>query len=53
MPLVLNQFRGRFSIDYGHLMAGSAIAIVPVLVVYVVGQRAIIESVAAAGLSGK
>ena len=53
VPLLLNQFRGQYSIDYGHLMAGSAIAIVPVLVVYVVGQRAIIESVAAAGLTGK
>ena len=53
VPLLLNQFRGQFSIDYGHLMAGSAIAIVPVMVVYVLGQRAIIESVAAAGLSGK
>jgi multiple sugar transport system permease protein len=53
VPLLLNQFRSQFSIDYGHLMAGSAIAIVPVMVVYVLGQRAIIESVAAAGLSGK
>ena len=53
VPLLLNQFRGQFSIDYGHLMAGSAIAIVPVMVVYILGQRAIIESVAAAGLSGK
>jgi len=53
VPLLLNQFRSQFSIDYGHLMAGSAIAIVPVRVVYILGQRAIIESVAAAGLSGK
>jgi multiple sugar transport system permease protein len=53
VPLLLNQFRSQFSIDYGHLMAGSAIAIVPVMVVYILGQRAIIESVAAAGLSGK
>ena len=53
VPLLLNQFRSQFSIDYGHLMAGSAIAIVPVLVAYVIGQRAIIEGVAAAGLSGK
>src|SRR5215212_1385590 len=53
VPLLLNQFRSQFSIDYGHLMAGSAIAIVPVMVVYILGQRAIIESVAAAGLTGK
>ena len=53
VPLLLNQFRSQFSIDYGHLMAGSAIAIVPVMVVYILGQRAIIESVAAAGVTGK
>jgi multiple sugar transport system permease protein len=53
VPLLLNQFRSQFSIDYGHLMAGSAVAIVPVMVVYILGQRAIIESVAAAGLTGK
>ena len=53
VPLLLNQFRSQFSIDYGHLMAGSAIAIVPVMVVYILGQRLIIESVAAAGLTGK
>jgi multiple sugar transport system permease protein len=53
VPLLLNQFRSQFSIDYGHLMAGSAIAIVPVMIVYILGQRAIIESVAAAGLTGK
>ncbi len=53
VPLLLNQFRGQFSIDYAHLMAGSAIAIIPVLIVYVAGQRSIIESVASSGLSGK
>src|SRR5215213_597195 len=53
VPLLLNQFRSQFSIDYGHLMSGSAIDIVPVMVVYVLGQLAIIESVAAAVLTVK
>ncbi|MFN8592150.1 MAG: carbohydrate ABC transporter permease [Thermomicrobiales bacterium] len=53
VPLLVNQFRGQFSIDYAHLMAGSAIAIIPVLVVYIIGQRSIIESVATSGLSGR
>jgi multiple sugar transport system permease protein len=53
VPLLLNQFRSQFQIDYAHLMAGSAIAIVPVLIVYLIGQRSIIESVATSGLSGK
>jgi multiple sugar transport system permease protein len=53
VPLLLNQFRGQFSIDYAHLMAGSAIAIIPVLIVYAIGQRSIIESIATTGLSGR
>ncbi len=53
VPLLVNQFRGQFSIDYGLLMAGSAIAIIPVLIVYAIGQRSIIESVATSGLSGR
>ena len=53
VPLLLNQFRSQFRIDYAHLMAGSAIAIVPVLLVYLIGQRSIIDSVATSGLSGK
>lgn len=53
VPLLVNQFRGQFGVDYGHMMAGSAVAIVPVLLVYLVGQRAIIESVAASGMTGR
>jgi multiple sugar transport system permease protein len=34
-------------------MAGSAIAIIPVLIVYAIGQRSIIESIATTGLSGR
>lgn len=53
VPLLVNQFRGQYGTDYGHMMAGSAVAIIPVLIVYLIGQRAIIESVAASGVTGR
>jgi multiple sugar transport system permease protein len=52
VPLMLNQFRGMYTIDWTLMMAGSAIAIVPVLIVYVIGQRFIIEGVTLTGIKG-
>jgi multiple sugar transport system permease protein len=34
-------------------MAGSAIAVIPVLVVYILGQRKIIEGITLTGLTGR
>lgn len=53
VPLMLNQFRGQYTIDWTLLMAGSAIAVVPVLIVYLIGQRKIIEGITLTGLTGR
>jgi multiple sugar transport system permease protein len=53
VPLMLNQFRGQYTVDWTLLMAGSAIAVIPVLVVYVLGQRKIIEGITLTGLTGR
>lgn len=50
VPLLLNQFRGLYITDWTLLMAGATIAIIPVLIVYLIGQRYIIEGVAMTGL---
>ena len=50
VPLAINFFRGQYATDFALLMAGSAISIVPVLVLYVIGQRQIIEGIATTGL---
>jgi multiple sugar transport system permease protein len=50
VPLAINFFRGQYATDFSLLMAGSAISIVPVLIVYVIGQRQIIEGIATTGL---
>lgn len=53
VPLMLNQFRGQYTVDWTLLMAGSAIAVIPVLVVYIIGQRKIIEGITLTGLTGR
>jgi multiple sugar transport system permease protein len=50
IPLLLNQFRGLYVTDYALMMAAATIAVVPVLVIYLLGQRYIIEGVALTGL---
>jgi multiple sugar transport system permease protein len=54
VPLLLTSFRGQFgSINYGLVMAASAIATVPMLIAFVIGQRKIIDSLATSGLGGR
>ncbi len=50
VPLLLNQFRGLYVTDWTLMMAAATIAVLPVLVIYLVGQRYIIEGVALTGL---
>jgi len=54
VPLLLTSFQSQFgSINYGLVMAASAIATVPMLIVFVIGQRKILNSMAASGLGGR
>lgn len=54
VPLLLTSFQGQFgSINYGLVMAASAIATIPMLIVFVIGQRRILNSMAASGLGGR
>ncbi|MDJ0333616.1 carbohydrate ABC transporter permease [Salinibacterium sp. G-O1] len=54
VPLLLSSFRGQFgSINYGLVMAASAVSTIPMLVAFVIGQRRIISSMAASGLGGR
>jgi len=48
----LTAFQFRFSSDYGKLMAGSVISVIPMLVIFLLFRRRIIESVALTGLKG-
>jgi multiple sugar transport system permease protein len=50
VPLMLNQFRGQYATEWTLVMAGSVIAILPLLIVYILLQRHIIRGIAMTGL---
>lgn len=50
IPLLINRFRGLYVSDWTLMMAAASIAVIPVLIVYLLGQRYIIEGVALTGL---
>lgn len=52
LPPGLRTLQGAYTSEYGQMMAGAAIAAVPVLILYVFMQRYIVESVASTGLKG-
>lgn len=52
MELGLTAFQFRFSVDYGKLMAGSVLSVLPMLVVFLILRRRIIASVALTGMKG-
>ena len=50
VPLMLSQFRGQYATEWTMVMAGSVIAVIPVLIVYIIFQRQIIQGIATTGL---
>lgn len=52
IQLGLKMFIGQYSSDYGLIMAGSVISLVPVLIVFMILQKYFVEGVASTGLKG-
>jgi multiple sugar transport system permease protein len=52
MEVGLTAFQFKFTADYGKMMAGSVISTLPMLAIFLVLRRRIIESVALTGLKG-
>jgi multiple sugar transport system permease protein len=52
LELGLNAFQFRFSVDYGPLMAGSVLSVLPMVIAFLLLRRQIIESAAISGLKG-
>ncbi|GER87441.1 sugar ABC transporter permease [Dictyobacter vulcani] len=50
VPLMLSQFRGQYATEWTMVMAGAVIAVLPVLIVYIIAQRHIIQGIAMTGL---
>lgn len=52
LPVGLATLQGQYNFDYGKLMAGAVIITLPVLLLYIMLQRYIIENIATTGLKG-
>ncbi|HZG68009.1 MAG TPA: carbohydrate ABC transporter permease [Herpetosiphonaceae bacterium] len=53
LPPGLRTLQGAYTSEYGQMMAGAVIAAVPVLLLYLVMQKYIVQSVATSGLAGQ
>ena len=45
----LSTLRGQFSVNYPNLMAGSVLAMSPMIIIYIIFQRQFIEGIALTG----
>ena len=52
-PLGLAAFVGQYSTAWGQLMAGSVIALLPILVIYVLGQNYFVKGITLSGMGGR
>lgn len=52
VPLLLQMFKGKHSTDWSLIMAASTISVMPSLIVYLFGQKYIIEGITITGMKG-
>ena len=50
VPLLLNLFKGTYNIAWSYMMAAVCISVLPVLAVYIIGQKYIIEGITFTGM---
>jgi len=53
IPVGLSSFQGQYSTEWNLLMAGSVVALLPVLLIYVVGQKWFVQGITLSGLGGR
>lgn len=49
LPILVNQFRGQFGADWTALMSATTLAAAPLLIVFAIAQRQIVEGIALSG----
>ena len=52
LPVGLATLQGQYTFDYGKLMAGALVTTIPVLLLFILLQRYIVQSIAMTGLKG-
>ena len=53
LPVGLATFQSQFSVQWHLLMAGSVIAVLPILVIYIVGQKWFVRGITLTGMGGR
>lgn len=53
IPIGLASFQGQYSTEWNLLMAGSVIALLPVLVIYIIGQNWFVRGITLSGMGGR
>ncbi len=53
LPLGIIEFQSQYTIQWNLLMVGASLSLIPVLVVYVIAQRWIVEGIALTGQGGR
>jgi multiple sugar transport system permease protein len=53
IPVGLSSFQGEFNTEWNLLMAGSVIALLPILIIYIIGQNWFIRGIAFSGMGGR
>ncbi len=53
IPVGLSSFQGQYNTEWHLLMAGSVVALLPVLVIYVIGQKWFVQGITLSGLGGR
>jgi multiple sugar transport system permease protein len=52
LPVALANLSGQHATDYGLLMAGAVVVVIPVIIVFLLAQKYIIEGISTTGLKG-
>jgi multiple sugar transport system permease protein len=53
IPVGLSSFQGEFNTEWHLLMTGSVIALLPVLIIYIIGQNWFVRGIAFSGIAGR
>lgn len=53
IPVGLSSFQGQYSTEFHLLMAGSVVALLPVLIIYIIGQNWFVRGIALSGMGGR
>lgn len=53
IPIGLSSFQGQFNTEWHLLMAGSVVALLPVLILYIIGQNWFVRGITLSGMGGR